>query len=57
VPAWLLTVLEVVFLAAAVAGIALLSIPAALIAGGVAGAVMCEWADIQRKARKARDAQ
>lgn len=50
---WLL-VLEVVFVLVAVAGLALWSVPGALLAGGVLGVLACERASADRRAARVR---
>jgi hypothetical protein len=57
VPIWLLNLIEAMFLASVVAGVALIYIPAGLISAGLIGLVACEWTDIQRKLREARTAK
>jgi uncharacterized transporter YbjL len=49
-----LLVLEVVFVLVAVVGLALWSVPASLLAGGVLGALACERALADRRAARAR---
>lgn len=49
----LLSLLEVLFLAALVAGVAFIFWPAALILGGVLGALACEWMSYQRRLARA----
>lgn len=46
--AW--TVVEVLFVLAALTGVAMVSVPAALILGGGLGALACERADAARRA-------
>lgn len=52
-PVWLLVPLEVLFLAAFVAGVALIYVPAAFIVGGLLGAVWVEMYSVARNKQKA----
>lgn len=49
---WVLTVLEVAFVAAVVAGVGMWSIPAALVLAGVLGVLAIERAQADRKAKR-----
>ena len=48
-PVWLLIVVELLFVVAFVAGVALIYVPAAFIVGGVLGVLACEWLGRTRK--------
>lgn len=53
-PEWLLNTLELLCLAAFVAGIALIYVPAALIAAGALGVFALEYVDARAKIEKAK---